>query len=99
MTVRVAQKKFYNFYVQQRPADSLEELDLSSYRKKSKFTYRVARYLGKVQLTAFRRVGNVARAWDAPFAHFNNDRCGPQRSDVEALIDKCSSDSGYHSNL
>jgi len=52
------------------PRTGLNELDLSCYREKDKFTYRVARYLGKVQLTAFRRVGNVERAWDAPFHSF-----------------------------
>jgi hypothetical protein len=50
------------------PPTGLEKLDLSCYREKDKLTYRVARYLGKVQLTAFRRVGKVQRAWDAPFS-------------------------------
>ena len=56
------------------PPKALEELDLSHYRGKqdqfSCFSYRVARYFRKVQLTAFRRVGNVDRAWDAPFHSF-----------------------------
>jgi cephalosporin hydroxylase len=52
------------------PRTGLKELDLSCYREKDKFTYRVARYLGKVQLTAFRRVGKVERDWDAPFHSF-----------------------------
>ena len=49
---------------------ALEEIDLSCYRPKASIRYRVARYLGKVQLIAFRRVGNVERAWDAPFHRF-----------------------------
>lgn len=50
----------------------LQELDLAVYRegKRDRFRYRVARWLGKVQLTAFRRVGEVVRAWDAPFCTF-----------------------------
>ena len=50
---------------------ALEELDLSGYReKRGRVTYRVARYFKKVQMTAFRRVGNVERAWDASFYSF-----------------------------
>jgi hypothetical protein len=56
------------------PPKALEELDLSHYRGKqdqfSCFSYRVARYFRKVQLTAFRRIGDVERAWDAPFHSF-----------------------------
>jgi predicted O-methyltransferase YrrM len=52
--------------------EALQELDLSSYRKnkQGRLIYRVARYLEKVQLTAFRRVGNVERAWNAAFHSF-----------------------------
>jgi cephalosporin hydroxylase len=50
---------------------ALEELDLRHYREnKGQFTFRVARFVGKVQLTAFRRVGNIERAWDAAFHSF-----------------------------
>jgi methyltransferase family protein/HlyD family secretion protein len=56
------------------PPRALEELDLSHYRGKqdqfSYFSYRVARYFRKVQLTAFRRIGDVERAWDASFHSF-----------------------------
>jgi cephalosporin hydroxylase len=53
------------------PRGALEELDLSHYRKKrDRFSYRLARYFRKVQLTAFRRIGDVERAWDAPFNSF-----------------------------
>jgi hypothetical protein len=49
----------------------LEELDLSHYREKqNRFIYSVARRFGKVQMTAFRRIDNVERAWDAPFHSF-----------------------------
>jgi cephalosporin hydroxylase len=49
----------------------LEELDLGRYRKKQeRLKYRVARRLGKVQLSAFRRIGNVERVWDADFEPF-----------------------------
>jgi cephalosporin hydroxylase len=50
---------------------AMSELDLSLFRDKSeRITYRLARYFEKVQLTAFRRVGNVDRKWDAPFRSF-----------------------------
>ena len=49
---------------------ALEELDLSRYRQKGQFVYLAAHWCGKVQLTTFRRVGNVERAWDAAFHSF-----------------------------
>jgi predicted O-methyltransferase YrrM len=50
---------------------ALTELDLSLFRNRSeRIPYRVARYFEKVQLTAFRRVGNVERNWNAPFHAF-----------------------------
>ena len=50
---------------------ALEELDLSQYRQKQyRFLYRVAHRFGKSQMTAFRRVKNVERAWDAEFRPF-----------------------------
>jgi hypothetical protein len=50
---------------------ALKEVDLSFLRPRSeRISYRVARYFEKVQLTAFRRVGNVERNWDAPFRSF-----------------------------
>ena len=49
----------------------LKELDLIRYREgRGSVTYRVARYFGKVQMRAFRRVGNAERAWEAPFHSF-----------------------------
>lgn len=50
----------------------LKELDLAPYRGPGRRTdlYRIARALGRVQLTAFQRVGRVEREWDAPFVAF-----------------------------
>jgi cephalosporin hydroxylase len=49
----------------------LEELDLSfAKRQQDRFKYRLARMAGRVQLTAFRRIGNVERAWDAGVRRF-----------------------------
>ena len=51
---------------------SLEELDLTSYRAEDQrgLSYRAAKWMGKVQLTAFRRVGPAEREWNAPFHSF-----------------------------
>jgi cephalosporin hydroxylase len=63
--------KVLRFLRTSAPRGALEELDLSNYREKQdRLIYRVARYFGKVQMTAFRRVGNCERAWDAPFCRF-----------------------------
>jgi predicted O-methyltransferase YrrM len=49
----------------------LEEVDLTRFRgSRPSLGYRLARRLGKVQMTAFRRIGDVERAWDAPFDTF-----------------------------
>jgi hypothetical protein len=50
----------------------LEEIDLAPYRadRGRSLRYRAARMLGKVQMTAFRRVGNITRSWNAPFRSF-----------------------------
>jgi cephalosporin hydroxylase len=47
----------------------LEELKLS-HCNRHRFIYSVARRLGKVNLTAFRRIGRVERAWDSAFHPF-----------------------------
>lgn len=53
------------------PRAALEEVDLRHYREKgNQLSYRIARYFRQVQLTAFRRIGDVERAWDAPFHSF-----------------------------
>ena len=51
---------------------ALRELDMSVYRrrKQDRFIYRIARRLGKTQLTAFRRVADVKRKWDTSFHAF-----------------------------
>jgi hypothetical protein len=50
----------------------VEELDLSDYRKNGTngLIHRAARRLGKVQLTAFRRIAGMTREWNAPFHTF-----------------------------
>jgi len=49
----------------------LEEMDLIPFRgQRTTLSYRFARAVGKVQLTVFRRVGEVERAWNVPFVSF-----------------------------
>ena len=52
--------------------DGLAELDLRPFRPDAgrPMGYRLARMLGRTQLTAFRRVGTVERPWNAPFRNF-----------------------------
>lgn len=59
-------------FIRSNMRPSLAEVDLSPYRNDSKTSlpYRLARHLGKIQLTAFRRVGSVAREWNARFVDF-----------------------------
>ena len=50
---------------------ALTELDLSGDRERhERFLYSVARRLGRIQLTAFRRTGSIDRPWDASFQPF-----------------------------
>jgi hypothetical protein len=51
---------------------SLEEVDLAPCRpdRGISIRYRFARRLGRVQMTAFRRVGNVVRNWNAEYRSF-----------------------------
>jgi hypothetical protein len=51
---------------------SLLELDLSPFRADhgKPLQYRLARLLGRTQMTAFQRTAAVARPWDAAFADF-----------------------------
>jgi hypothetical protein len=53
-------------------ASPLEEMDLSRFRDDQGRTlkYRAARLLGRSQMTAFRRIGNPERAWNAEFVNF-----------------------------
>jgi predicted O-methyltransferase YrrM len=52
----------------------LEEVDLAAYRNGEANRYRLARALGRVQLTAFRRIGSQAArdesAWNDPLRRF-----------------------------
>jgi predicted O-methyltransferase YrrM len=50
----------------------LEEFDLSKYRPASSagIIYRVGRWLGKTQLSAFQKIGSCEREWNAPFCPF-----------------------------
>lgn len=59
-------------FLQRNCADGLDELDLEPYRanRVPSFRYRVARLLDRVQVRAFRRIGGVERAWNAPFHKF-----------------------------
>ena len=46
----------------------MQEMDLIPFREgKLRLPYRLARKLKKVQLTAFRRIGEIERAWDSRF--------------------------------
>jgi hypothetical protein len=59
--------KVLQFLRRSYPRSALEELNLYRYRDNGQLTYRLARALGKLQLTAFRRIGKVERAWDSPY--------------------------------
>lgn len=52
-----------------RALPGLAEEDLSVYRP-DRARHRLARWLGRAQLVAFRRVGEVERPWDARFEPF-----------------------------
>jgi cephalosporin hydroxylase len=52
-----------------RTLPGLQPVDLSRFRSDA-LRYRIARALGKTQMTAFRRVGEVRRAWDSVFIPF-----------------------------
>lgn len=52
-----------------RTVRGLTEIDLAPYRADA-LQHRVARLLGRAQLTAFRRDGDVERPWDAAFVPF-----------------------------
>lgn len=59
-------------FIRANAGEAVEEIDLGAYRATEHATlrYRLARTFGKVQLTAFRRVGRADRAWNAPFHSF-----------------------------
>jgi predicted O-methyltransferase YrrM len=53
----------------QRNAPGLTRIDLSKFRQDN-LKYRIAQYLGKTQLTGFKKTGDIVRKWDSPFAAF-----------------------------
>jgi hypothetical protein len=59
-------------FIRQNMTKSLEEVDVSPFRadQGKSVKYRVARLMGKTQITAFRRIGAVDRPWNAPFYNF-----------------------------
>jgi hypothetical protein len=59
-------------FIRANLAEGLSEIDLSQYRssESNAFVYRLARRMGRTQMTAFRRIGPVEREWNAPFRDF-----------------------------
>lgn len=59
-------------FIQRNGANALSEVELGPYREtgRASFGYRVARLLDRVQMRAFRRIGEVERLWNAPFRRF-----------------------------
>jgi hypothetical protein len=53
-------------------SEGLREIDLIPHRtgKCNTFFYRLARRVGRTQMTAFRRIGPVEREWNAPLRNF-----------------------------
>lgn len=53
-------------------SSAFAEMDLTPYRGEGgkSLKYRMARFVGKTQLTAFRRIGPPSREWDAEFTDF-----------------------------
>jgi hypothetical protein len=59
-------------FLQRNCSSGLVELDLEPYRTGTEHSLwrRLARLLGRIQMRAFRRIGKVERAWNAPFRNF-----------------------------
>ncbi len=59
-------------FLRSNMASCFEEVDLNRYREKPThpWIYQAARRFGKVQMTAFRRIGKSYREWDARFGRF-----------------------------
>ena len=53
-------------------SDHFEEVDLNRYRETPRhpLLQRIAKRLGRLQMTAFRRIGKASRNWDARFINF-----------------------------
>lgn len=69
---RISHVKKTMRFIRSNLKDSLEEVDLGPFRmdKGKSLKYRAARALHEVQMTAFKRIGPVARKWDASFHDF-----------------------------
>lgn len=59
-------------FLRRNCAHALQEVNLSRYypKGKARFRYRAGHFIGKCQLTAFRLIGHMDRAWNAPFLKF-----------------------------
>ncbi|MFN3410424.1 MAG: class I SAM-dependent methyltransferase [Limisphaerales bacterium] len=59
-------------FVGKNMSNSIEKLNLAPYRPDGgrSLKYRLAHALGRTQLRAYRRIGEVQRSWDAPFTDF-----------------------------
>lgn len=61
-------------FIRRNQGHAFKDLDLSGLRNSSgswsEWKYRIGRALGRVQLTAFERTGNVPRDWDSRFIDF-----------------------------
>jgi predicted O-methyltransferase YrrM len=59
-------------FLRRNMQDSLAEMDLSPFRADAgkPIKYRLARMMKRTQMTAFCRIGNVSREWNAPFCDF-----------------------------
>jgi predicted O-methyltransferase YrrM len=59
-------------FIRSNLSSAFAEMDLTPYRSEDKksLKYRIARFLNKTQMTAFRRVGAHCREWDAEFVDF-----------------------------
>ena len=59
-------------FLQKNCTEGLGEIDLEPYRVGigRSHRYRLARWLGQIQMRAFRCIGKVERVWNAPFQNF-----------------------------
>jgi predicted O-methyltransferase YrrM len=64
-------RKVLNF-IRRNLGAAFTEVDLAAYRADggTSLKYRVAKALGKTQMTAFKRIGDPIRSWNAPFFDF-----------------------------
>jgi Methyltransferase domain len=59
-------------FIRRNMTEALEEMDLSPFRadQGKSVKYRLARLMGKTQMRAFRRVGDLTRPYNAPLHSF-----------------------------